>query len=137
MPPHLVETDYAGALLTPKEASVKASIFAGLLVVLTACVLPPSQVEIAWGPAPWYTYCSWDTPCWYGDNAVFVYGWGYVDRPTYVYLSDNPGRREGWEHRRRDWHPGKRPQYRGRDWDEHKKDHERDRGDRDHHDHDH
>ena len=116
---------------------MKASLLAGLLVILTACIFPPSQVDIAWGPAPWYTYCAWDTPCWYGDNEVFVYGWGYVDRPTYVYLLDNPRSREGWEHRRREWHPRNKPQYRGREWDDYKKGREKDRGDRGRRDHDH
>ena len=114
---------------------MKASFLAALLL-LTACVFP-SKVEIAGGPGPWYTYCSWDMPCWYGENLVFVYGWGYVDRPTYVRLYANPGRREGWEHRRREWHPRSRPQYRGRDWDGYKKGRERDHGARDRGKHDH
>ena len=109
---------------------MKTSFLLALLLVLTACW--PNQVEVAWGPSPWYTYCSWDAPCWYGDNVVFVYGWGYLDRPSYVLLYANPGRREGWEHRRRDWHPNPRPQYRGRDWDTFKQ-----RRDQDHHDKDH
>ena len=108
---------------------MRTSIFAGLLLALTACAVP-NEIEVAWGPSPWYTYCSWEAPCWYRDNAIFVYGWGYVDRPTYVYLHDHPDRREVWEHRRRDWHPRPRPQYRGRDWDNFKarrdREHERD-----------
>jgi len=112
---------------------MRKSLFAGLLVVLTACG-SLRQVDISWGPSPWYTYCSWDAPCWYGPTQVFVYGWGYVDRPTYVLLRGNPGRREGWANRRREWHPRKRPQYRGQDWDAHRGG--RDRGhDNDHGDH--
>jgi hypothetical protein len=112
---------------------MRKSLFAGLLVMLTACG-SIRQVDISWGPSPWYTYCSWDAPCWYGPNLVFVYGWGYVDRPTYVLLSGNPGRREGWAARRREWHPRKKPAYRGRDWDVYKSDrdrgHDKDHGDR-------
>ena len=115
---------------------MKKALLVGLLLALTACVAP-NRIVVAWGPAPWYTYCSWDAPCWYGDNLVFVYGWGYVDRPTYVRLFDNPGRRDGWEHRRRDWHPGARPQYRGRDWDSYKTRRDKEKGqDRDRADHD-
>jgi len=108
-------------------------IFAGLLVVLTACG-SVRQVDVSWGPSPWYTYCAWDTPCWYGPNQVFVYGWGYVDRPTYVLLYSDVSRRERWANRRRDWHPQDRPRHRGRDWDEQKGGRDRgrdnDRGDR-------
>ena len=100
---------------------MRKSLFAGLLVVLAACA-PIRQVDISWGPSPWYPYCSWDAPCWYGPRQVFVYGWGYIDRPTYVLLRSDAGRREGWANRRREWHPGKRPQYRGQDWDGHARD---------------
>ena len=99
---------------------MRKSLFAGLLVVLAACA-PIRTVDISWGPSPWYTYCSWDAGCWYGPNRVFVYGWGYIDRPTYVLLRGDAGRREGWASRRREWHPGKKPQYRGQDWDAHKR----------------
>jgi hypothetical protein len=122
---------------------MRKTLFAGLLAVMTAC-LPVRQVDISWGPGPWYTYCSWDAPCWYGPNQVFIYGWGYVDRPTYVVLRANPGRRDGWANRRRDWHPRKKPQYRGRDWDTRTRDQDRghdkdrkDHGDRKSHDRDH
>jgi hypothetical protein len=112
---------------------MRKSLFAGLLVVLAACA-PVRHVDVSWGPSPWYTYCSWDAPCWYGPNQVFVYGWGYVDRPTYVVLRGNPGRREGWANRRRAWYPRQRPQYRGQDWDGHKggrdRGHGKDHGDR-------
>ena len=112
------------------------TLLTGLLVLtLSACLPAPSVVEVSWGPSPWYTYCTWDAPCWYSDNVVFLYGWGYVDRPTYAYLFDNPGRREGWEHRRRDWYPRKRPVYRGRDWDTFKHERDRKRHDRDKDDH--
>jgi hypothetical protein len=94
---------------------MRKALFAGLLVVLAACA-PVRQVDITWGPSPWYTYCSWDAPCWYGPNQVFIYRWGYIDRPTYLVLRSNPGRREGWANRRRDWHPGKKPHHRGSDW---------------------
>jgi hypothetical protein len=114
---------------------VRKSLLAGLLLAVASCVVPAgSEVEIAWGPSPWYTYCAWDAPCWYGDNRVFVYGWGYVDRPTYVYLYDHPARRDAWEHRRRQWHPGARPAYRGRDWDTFKQRRDKPRAE---HDHDH
>jgi hypothetical protein len=107
------------------------TLLVGLLVLtLSACMPMSSLVEVSWGPNPWYTYCSWEAPCWYSDNAVFVYGWGYVDRPTYVRLFENPGRREAWEHRRREWHPRKRPEYRGRDWDSYKQKRDQDRRDR-------
>ena len=103
-----------------------------LLLTLSACLPVGSVVEVSWGPNPWYTYCTWDAPCWYSDNQVFVYGWGYLERPVYVRLFADPGQRERWEHRRAEWHPRKRPAYRGRDWDahkdDHKDDHKKDRG---------
>jgi hypothetical protein len=112
---------------------MRKSLFAGLLVVLAACG-PVRQVDVSYGPSPWYTYCSWDAACWYGPNQVFVYGWGYVDRPTYVLLRGDPGRRERWANRRRDWYPQQRPQYRGQDWDGRKggrdRGHRKDRDDR-------
>ena len=112
------------------------TLLAGLVVLtLSACMPVPSVVEVSWGPGPWYTYCAWDTPCWYSDNTVFVYRWGYVDRPTYVYLFENPGRREAWEHRRHDWYPRKRPVYRGRDWDTFRQQRDEKRRDRGRHDH--
>jgi hypothetical protein len=101
-----------------------------LLVAVSACMPAPRRIEVAWGPNPWYSYCTWDAPCWYSDRVIFVYGWGYLDRPTYVALFEHPARREGWSHRRRNWHPRKRPEYRGRDWDRHKKN----QGDHDHRD---
>ena len=108
-----------------------------LMLTLSACVPPSTTMEVSWGPGPWYTYCTWDAPCWYSDTEVFVYGWGYLPRPTYVTLFADPGRREHWEHRRRQWHPENRPAYRGRDWDGHKQNHGRDHHDKDHHDQDH
>jgi hypothetical protein len=106
---------------------MRKSLFAGLLVALAACG-PVRHVDVSYGPSPWYTYCSWDAACWYGPNQVFVYGWGYVDRPTYVMLRGDPGRRERWANRRRDWYPQQRPQYRGQDWDGHKGGRDRGRG---------
>lgn len=112
------------------------TLFAGLLLLtLAACMPTSSRMQVSWGTGPWYAYCTWDDPCWYSDNRVFVYGWGYLERPSYVLLYENPGRRESWQHRRAEWHPRGRPQYRGRDWDAHKKDRDRDRRDHDRHDH--
>ena len=113
---------------------MKALLAGLLLLALSACVPTSSVMQVSWGSGPWYTYCTWDEPCWYSENRVFVYGWGYLRRPTYVLLYENPGRRERWEHRRGEWHPRSRPAYRGRDWDGHKKDRDRDR--REHHDRD-
>ena len=95
-------------------------LFAGLLMLtLAGCAARYSSVgvEESWGPNPWYTYCTWDSPCWYSNNSVFVYGWGRFDRPTYYELRSHPFRRERWEHRRQNWHPRNRPAYRGQDWD--------------------
>ena len=116
---------------------MKKSLFATVLLALTACLFP-KEVDVSWGPAPWYTYCSWDAPCWYGPSLVYVNGWGYIDRPTYVVLRSNARRREAWEHRRRDWHPRKRPEYRGREWhaDQHDGGHDKDHGDRQDHNRD-
>jgi hypothetical protein len=112
------------------------TLLAGLLLLtLSACMPVGSAMEVSWGPSPWYTYCTWDAPCWYSENRVFVYGWGYLERPTYVLLYENPGQRERWEHRRAEWHPRGRPAYRGRDWDEHKHDRDRDRHDNERRDH--
>jgi hypothetical protein len=94
-------------------------LFAGaVLSILVACA-PATSAEVSWGPGPWYRYCTWDTPCWYPNNNAFVYGWGYIDRPTYSYLEAHPERRDGWSERRQNWHPHDRPAYRGRDrdWD--------------------
>src|SRR5262245_35563312 len=103
-----------------REATMK-KLLAGLLItVAAACAtVPGSTVEVSWGPSPWYPYCTWDTPCWYSESQLFVYGWGYVDRPTYVTLYANPGRRDSWANRRRDWHPSSQPRHRGRNWDDH------------------
>ena len=101
----------------------KSLVFAGLLVVLSGCAV--RRVDVSYGPSPWYTYCSWDAPCWYGPNQVFVYGWGYIDRPNYVVLRSSPGRREGWANRRRAWYPRSRPQYRGQNWDGRTRDRDR------------
>ena len=108
-----------------------------LMLTLSACA-PPATMEVSWGPGPWYNYCTWDAPCWYSDTQVFVYGWGYLPRTTYVTLYANPGRREHWEHRRREWHPDNRPAYRGQDWDGHKENNGRNHKDhgRDHQHHD-
>ena len=109
------------------------TLLAGLLLLtLSACMPAPSMVAVSWGPSPWYTYCTWEAPCWYSDHQVFVYGWGYLERPTYVLLYENPGRRDGWEHRRMKWVPRKRPAYRGRDWDAYKKERHDDRRDQKH-----
>jgi hypothetical protein len=110
------------------------SLIAGLvLLALSACVVAPRAVELSWGPNPWYTYCTWAAPCWYSDDVIFVYRWGSLSRSTYAYLSAHPGERDGWSHRRRDWHPNDRPEYRGQDWDHFKKTrHERERHDQHH-----
>jgi len=104
-----------------------------LLLILSACAPARGAVEVSWGPGPWYSYCTWEAPCWYSENSVFVYGWGYINRPTYTHLLAHPGEREGWSHRRRDWHPNDRPRYRGRDWEDYKKSHDADKHQHDKH----
>jgi len=114
-------------------------LLAGVWLCFVAACLPPASttVAVSWGPNPWYTYCTWDAPCWYSGQTVFIYGWGYVERPTYVYLLANPGRREGWAHRRRAWYPGKRPEYRGQDYDTFKQRRDAEHRDKEHHHRDH
>ena len=106
-----------------------------LLLALSACAPSATTVTMSWGPGPWYHYCTWDAPCWYSEHQVFVYGWGYIERPQYVVLLQHPEQREGWAHRRREWYPERKPVYRGRDWDAHKKKEEPKHHDRDDHAH--
>ena len=110
-------------------------------LTLWACAPSRTTVSMSWGPN-WYSYCTWDTPCWYSDHVIFVYGWGYIEKPIYVYLVEHPSQREGWAYRRREWHPSNKPAYRGRDWNGYKEEthearrHERHEEHREHeHDH--
>jgi hypothetical protein len=96
---------------------MKTLLTGAVLVMLAACAPPATTtVSMSWGPGPWYHYCTWDAPCWYSEHQVFVYGWGYIERPQYAYLVAHPERRDTWANRRREWYPEKRPVYRGHDW---------------------
>lgn len=89
-------------------------ILASLALVFLAACYPVRYVAVDASTVPAYTYCSWDNPCYYAGDEVYIYEWGWFTPTEYVYYVYHPYRRFII---RRDYgrFPIHRPMFTGRD----------------------
>lgn len=72
---------------------MKKLIISLFVFVLVSCSPAPIQyvvVDAPYATEPWYVSCTWDYPCFYPHNTVFIYGWGYYSTNQYVYFHRYP-----------------------------------------------
>jgi hypothetical protein len=66
-------------------------LFGLVLIVLAACApIRYTEVDVGFGPEVWYSYCTWNYPCFYPNNLVFVWGWGWIPIERYYWYRSHP-----------------------------------------------